>query len=93
MENQILPEIKALIVDALQNCLQDTTHGEQLRNCLNQHPSWAMYSQQKHSLYLSGAPSISGYITGPTSSNGGIGLLTAAENSTVNRPDAPPDIR
>ncbi|GAB1223813.1 hypothetical protein ENUP19_0162G0001 [Entamoeba nuttalli] len=87
------PEVKALIVDALQNALQDSTHSEQLEYCLDQHPSWAKYSRQKHVLYLSGAPSIAGYIAGPTTSSGAVGLLTAAEDASIHRPDAPPELK
>ena len=84
-------EVKAMIVDGLQNSLSDEQHGDQLNYTLEQHPSWAMYSRQKHVLYLSGAPAISGYLTGPTANNGAIGLLMAAESASINRPDAPPD--
>ena len=84
-------EVKAMIVDGLQNSLSDEEHGDQLNYTLEQHPSWAMYSRQKHVLYLSGAPAISGYLTGPTANNGAIGLLMAAESASINRPDAPPD--
>ena len=85
-------EVKALIVDGLQNCLKDYNHAEQLTYHLEQHPSWAIYSQQKHSLYLSGAPSIAGYLTGPTSTANSVGLLMAAEDASFNRPDLPPDL-
>jgi len=64
---QSVAEVKALIVDALQNAIQDPTHGEQLEYALEQHPSWAKYSRQKHVLYLSGTSSVAGYIAGPTS--------------------------
>ena len=88
---QSAPEVKALIVDALQNAIQDTAHGDELEQRLNEHPSWQKYSRQKHVLYLSGASSIAGYIAGPTSS-GAVGLLTAAEDASVHRPDLPPEL-
>ena len=89
---QSAPEVKALVVDALQNALQDASHGEELSACLNQHPSWVQYSTQKHGLYLSGASSIAGYIAGPTSGSGAVGLLTAAEDASIHRPDLPPEL-
>ncbi|ELP89557.1 DnaJ domain containing protein, partial [Entamoeba invadens IP1] len=86
------PEIKAMVVDAVQNALTDYDHSTELNEILNQNPIWKLYSTQKHGLFLSGASSIAGYIAGPTSS-GAVGLLTAAEDSSVKRPDAPPDLQ
>ncbi|ELP94462.1 DnaJ domain containing protein, partial [Entamoeba invadens IP1] len=83
-------EVKALVVDALQNALQDSTHGQQLNEVLMTQPSWEQYSTQKHGLFLSGTSAIAGYIAGPATS-GAVGLLTAAEDASVKRPDLPPD--